>query len=40
MDDIALVYRWSLTDLEALSLQDLGRWWARARHRLGARDGR
>lgn len=39
MDDVAITYRWSLSEIGGMSLPDLARWWARARVRLGADHG-
>jgi len=33
MADIATIFHWQLSDMNALDLNELGRWWAKAKAR-------
>lgn len=39
IDDIAYVHHWPLGEIAAMSLEDVSRWWARARRRIEAARG-
>lgn len=41
MADIAIAFHWAPRDMDPMTLEELARWWAKARARLsdGAEDG-